>query len=99
MRKFIFSAVAASVMAVSSVASAGAFTATGVIESLNAKANTIRLVDGNSYQLPADVNLSGLTAGQRVNVTWDSQNPSSIDGRSSDIKIAQFKADSITLAN
>ena len=99
MRKVLFSAVAASVMVASSIASAGTFTATGVIESLNAKANTVQLAHGDSYQLPAGTDLSGLTAGQRVQVTWDAQNPSSVDGRSSDIKIAQFKADSISLAN
>jgi len=79
MRILLAAAVAASVLANASIASADTFTSTGVIESVSTKTNTIRLRNGDAYRLPADVDLSGLAAGQRVQVSWDSQNPSSVD--------------------
>ncbi|MFC6487072.1 DUF1344 domain-containing protein [Nitratireductor sp. GCM10026969] len=99
MRKFLAAAVAASVMGAASIASAGTFTSTGVIESVNTKTNTVRIRDGDAYRLPTHVDLSGLTAGQRVHVSWDSQNPSSTDDRhNSDEWIWVFDATGIERA-
>jgi len=79
MRVLLAAAVAVSVLTAASVASADTFTSTGVIESISTKTNTVRIRNGDAYRLPADVDLSGLTAGQRVQVSWDSQDPSSVD--------------------
>lgn len=100
MRTILAAAVAASVVTVASIASAGTFTSTGVIESLSSKANTVHLRNGDAYQLPAHVDLSGLTAGQRVHVSWDRQTPSSIDDpRNSDETIRLLDATGIQRAN
>lgn len=99
MRILLAAAIAASAMTATSVASADTFTATGVIESLNAKANTVRIRNGDVYRLPAHVDLSGLTPGQRVHVSWNPQDPSSIDDpRNSDEWIWVFDATGIEQA-
>lgn len=100
MRTILAAAVAASVMTAASIASAGTFTSTGVIESLNTKTKTVRIQDGDAYRLPAHVDISGLTPGQRVHVSWNAQNPSSTDHRSgSDEWVWVFEATGIERAN
>lgn len=56
--------------------SAFAFTSTGTLERVTPTQNEVRLRNGDAYRLPSQVDLSGYTAGQRVHVSWDSQNPS-----------------------
>ncbi len=79
MPRFLAAAAAASMMTAASIASAGTFTSTGVIDHINTKSNTIQLRNGDAYRLPAHVDSSSLTVGERVHVSWNSQNPSSID--------------------
>jgi hypothetical protein len=82
-------------MAIPTAAFAAGFTTYGKIESLNAKANTVRLVNGDSYRLPAGIDLSGFSAGQSVKITWNTQNPGSISiGR--DKTIFELKATDIS---
>lgn len=78
MRKIFAAVVAASALLLPMVASAGSFVSTGVVESVNGSANTIRIQGGDVYKLPADVNVEQFQAGQRVNVSWNSQNVRSI---------------------
>lgn len=99
MRNFLYSAMGAAVLTVATFASAQAFTAVGVVQSVNARTNTVQLRNGDSYRLPAGTDLSGLTAGQRVQVTWRAQNPTIIEGPNRDTTISQFMADSISYAN
>lgn len=100
MRTILAAAVAASVMIAAPIASAGTFTSTGVVESINSKANTLRLRNGDAYRLPANADLSGLTRGQRVHVSWNAQNPSSIDDdRHNGEQIWQLDATGIQHAN
>lgn len=64
------------------VSSAFAFTSTGTLESVTPSRNEVRIRNGDAYRLPAHVDLSGYRAGQRVHVSWDNQNPSSLsEGR------------------
>ena len=56
--------------------SAFAFTSTGTLESVTPSRNEVRIRNGDAYRLPAHVDLTGYRAGQRVHVSWDSQNPS-----------------------
>lgn len=79
MRKLPLMALVFAAMAISSTGFAASFTTYGKIETLNAKANTVRLVNGDSYKLPADIDLSSFNIRQSVKVTWDTQNPNSID--------------------
>ncbi|MDZ5699473.1 DUF1344 domain-containing protein [Chelativorans sp. M5D2P16] len=87
MRTILAAAFAASVITAASVASASSFTSTGVIANMNDKTNTVWLRNGDAYRLPASIDLSGFKPGQRVHVSWNAQNPSSIDGRNSDESI------------
>ncbi|MGH6763455.1 MAG: hypothetical protein ACRECW_17915 [Phyllobacterium sp.] len=98
MRNFLFSAAGAAILTVATFATAEAFTAVGVVESVNPYSNTVQIQGGDSYKLPAGTDLSGLTAGQRVQVTWRAQNPITIEGRNRDTTISQFMADSINYA-
>lgn len=74
MRKIFAAVVAASAIMSPMVASAGSFVSTGIVESVNAPSNTVRIQGGDIYKLPADVNAAQFHAGQRVNVSWNSQN-------------------------
>ena len=58
--------------------SAFAFTSTGTLESVTPSRNEVRIRNGDAYRLPAHVDLSGYRAGQRVHVSWDTQNPSTL---------------------
>lgn len=71
-------AVAASALVAPTLASAGSFESTGYIESINGSANTLRIRGGDAYQLPAGVDVSQFQPGQRVHVSWNSQNPSTV---------------------
>jgi hypothetical protein len=56
-----------------------AFTSEGTIESVNPAGNEIRIVNGDAYRLPQHVDVTGLKPGQRVQVTWENQQPSTIN--------------------
>lgn len=79
-------------------ASAFAFTSTGVVESVSTAKNEIRIRNGDAYRFPSDVDLSQIKPGQKVHVSWDSQNPTrlSITENSS---IWLLKANTIRSAN
>jgi len=97
MRNYLFSAVAASAMLASTMASAGAFTSVGVIADVNPMANTVQLSRGNSFELPAGTDLSAFRPGQKVQISWDTQAPTSVtNGRTT---VLQLKATSIERAS
>jgi hypothetical protein len=95
MRRLIFTALISAAMAMPAATFAAGFTTYGKIGNLNAKANTVRLVNGDSFRLPAGVDLSGFSVGQSVRITWDTQNPSSI-GIGRDRTIFELKATGIS---
>ncbi|MGV0908475.1 DUF1344 domain-containing protein [Martelella sp. FOR1707] len=96
MKNTILPTLALSALAtVGSFLPASAFTSAGVIESVNPQNNIIRLRDGDAYKLPAHVDISNLRPGDQVSVDWETQNPSSIDGRGSDETIWLLKATGI----
>lgn len=98
MKTIAFYAALSCIVASSPIAVAGSFTATGTIANLNTMARTVRLADGDSYRLPADVDLSGLSVGQKVSVTWASQQPNSLDLRR-DVTIFELEATDIKTVN
>jgi hypothetical protein len=59
--------------------SSHAFTSEGTIESVNPADNEIRIVNGDAYRLPQHVDVRGLKPGQRVQVNWENQQPSTIN--------------------
>lgn len=58
MHKFIIAAIGATAVIAPTLASAGSFTSTGYIASVNPHANTLRIAGGDAYRLPADVDVS-----------------------------------------
>lgn len=99
MRKILIATLAVSTLASASIASAATFTTTGTIEKLNMFANTVQLSDGDSFKLPSGTDLSGVSAGQKVQINWSTQSPSWIANPSSDTDRMQLNADSISLAH
>lgn len=77
MRTFLSAAIAA--VTLLSASSAFAFTSTGTIGTVTPSRHQIRLVNGDVYRLPAHIDLSRFAPGQRVHVTWQTQNPSTND--------------------
>jgi len=75
MRNYIISAIAAAL--VFPIAEASAFTSIGTVEAV--VGHEVIIQDGDVYRLPANYDLSRIRAGQKVAVTWQSQNPSVID--------------------
>lgn len=75
MRLFKSLAIAALLAATSASAGAAQFTSTGYIESVNSRANTVRVRDGDEYRFSPSTDLTGFTAGDRVHVGWNSQSP------------------------
>src|SRR5690606_24525969 len=76
---------------------ASAFTSTGTLERVTPSRNEVRLRDGDAYRLPAHIDLSGYRAGEKVHVSWDSQDPS-ILSEGSDEYIRLLDATSIRAA-
>lgn len=70
MRKFLFPAVAAALLATSIGAYAASSPDTGVIKAIDAKAMTMTLADGVAYKLPANFKVASLKVGEKVTVTW-----------------------------
>jgi len=78
MRNLFLATIVSSIMATPVATFAADFTTYGKIENLNSKANTVRLVNGDSFRLPTNVDLSSFSVGQVVKITWDTQNPGSV---------------------
>lgn len=57
-------------------ASALAHTSSGTLESVDVARQEVRIRNGDAYRLPNDFDLSEFKVGQKVQVSWDSQNPS-----------------------
>lgn len=68
-----------SVIVIGSISTAAAFTSTGVIERVSHGENIIFVRNGDAYRLPDNVDIRAFQPGQRVNVHWDTQNPSRIE--------------------
>ena len=98
MRKILIATLAVSTLASASIASAATFTTTGTIEKLNMLANTVQLSDGDSFKLPSGTDLSGVSAGQKVQINWSSQTPSWFTDHVNNKDVAQFDANSISVA-
>jgi hypothetical protein len=79
MRMILAAAIAASALAAPTLASAGSFESTGYIESVNRFTNTMLIRGGDAYRLPANIDLSQFRTGQRVHVSWNTQNPDFVD--------------------
>lgn len=75
MRKIIAAVVAVSALAAPTIASAGSFQSTGILERVDTTTNTVLIRNGDAYKLPASVNASEFHAGQKVHVTWNTQTP------------------------
>lgn len=74
MRKSLILAASLGTMIVSSAAFAASMDATGVIKSIDTKANSITLADGKTYSLPAGFAISTLKAGEKVSLVYDMKN-------------------------
>ena len=85
---------AASLVALSA-SSALAFTSTGILERVTPSQHEVRLRDGDTYRLLADVDLSEFTAGQKVHVSWGNQTPSSLSDGGGERHIRVLDATSI----
>jgi Cu/Ag efflux protein CusF len=70
MRKILFPAVAAALLATSFGAYAADATATGTIKSIDDKAMTVTLDGGVVYKLPAGFKAADLKVGEKITVTW-----------------------------
>ncbi len=77
MRKFLVAAAAAGLLAVSSLA-ALADEASGAITAVDASAMTVTLDDGNTYQLPQDVDAASLQVGDKVTIEYTKQSDGSM---------------------
>jgi hypothetical protein len=70
MRKFLFPAVAAALMATSFGAFAADTHTTGAIKSLDTKAMTVTLDNGMIYTLPVGFKDPGLKVGEKIDIAW-----------------------------
>lgn len=84
MKTVLQSILLSSVIAIGSISTAAAFTSTGVIERISHGENIIFVRNGDAYRLPDNVDIRAFQVGQRVNVHWDTQNPSRIEDGSRD---------------
>ncbi|MCB2128824.1 MAG: DUF1344 domain-containing protein [Rhodobacteraceae bacterium] len=74
MRKYLFPAVAAAMLATSFSAYAADTNTTGVIKAFDLKAMTLTLEDGTVYSLPVGFKDPGLKIGEKVTVAWQMLN-------------------------
>lgn len=72
MRKLLAGAAVAAVIGSATLAFAA--TASGEIKSIDTSHHSITLTDNKAYDVAANVNLTGLKAGERVNITYQEQN-------------------------
>ena len=71
MRKSLILAASLCGMVISSAAFAAAMNASGVIKTIDTKANAITLADGKTFALPKGFKLDTLKAGEKVAVVYD----------------------------
>ena len=74
MRKSLILAASLGTMVISSAAFAAAMDATGVIKTIDTKANSITLTDGKTYGLPAGFAVNTLKTGEKVSLVYDMKN-------------------------
>ncbi|MEJ5021110.1 DUF1344 domain-containing protein [Ochrobactrum vermis] len=86
MKTVLQSILLSSVIAIGSISTAAAFTSTGVIERISHGENIIFVRNGDAYRLPDNIDIRAFQVGQRVNVHWDTQNPSRIEDGSRDVQ-------------
>lgn len=72
MRKLLASSLLLAALAVSSAAMAAATTVTGAVTALDAAKETVT-VDGTAYVFPAKFDLSKVTVGEKVTVTFEAK--------------------------
>ena len=70
MNKLMVAASAAALLAASSLAALAA-EASGTITSIDLASATVTLDDGNTYKLPADLDVASLQIGAKVKITFD----------------------------
>jgi hypothetical protein len=99
MRNTILATIAVATLSMTSFASAADFNTSGVVESVNSLTKTVQIVNGDAFKLPGDADINGLTAGQKVQINWSTQTPSWYTDHTQDRDIAQFNANSISIAN
>lgn len=84
MKKYIVAAIAA--MLASAATEASAFTSIGKVQAITG--HMVVIQDGDAYRLPAEFDLSHIKVGQKVAVTWQSQDPGIIEvGNESFVKV------------
>lgn len=72
MRKVLFTATAAAVLATSSFAfAATAHRTTGMVKAYDGATMTLALADGTTFQLPKHFKNPGIKAGEKVQVSWE----------------------------
>ena len=74
MRKSLILAASLGTMIISSAVFAAAMDASGVIKTIDTKANSITLADGKTYGLPAGFAINTLKAGEKVSLVYDMKN-------------------------
>ena len=74
MRKSLILAASLGTMIISTAAFAAAMNATGVIKTIDTKANSITLVDGKSFSLPAGFAINTLKTGEKVALVYVMKN-------------------------
>jgi len=75
MQNYIISAIAASL--VFPIAEASAFTTIGTVEAVSG--HEVIIQEGDVFRLPASYDLANIRAGQKVAITWQSQQPQFIE--------------------
>ena len=74
MRKSLFLAGSLGAMILASAAIAATMDASGVIKTIDTKANTITLADGKTYVLPSGFAINTLKTGEKVALVYDMKN-------------------------
>lgn len=86
MKNLLRGILAFSVMTLSFISTAAAYTSSGVIERISHGENMVFIRDGDVYRLPDNIDIRAFQPGQRVNVHWDTQNPSRIQEGGRDVQ-------------
>ena len=71
MRNFLLPLTIAAAVGLSGAAFAAGTAANGTIKSIDAKAETVTLSDGHTYQLPKGFKLDGFKVGEKVSLMWE----------------------------
>jgi Cu/Ag efflux protein CusF len=78
MRKLVLPAAIAALLATSAIAFAATHSASGTVQSFDAKAMTLTLKNGTAYMLPKSFKDPGIKAGDKVSISWDTRNGSNV---------------------